>query len=205
MTFASNDLPNTLAARFSSRAFWTAPADLAEGLPLFRFSDCDTSQLRHIVIENTVFIQTGTDRHMLPDFFRREDQDGCNQTDNRCQHVINGSLCCTSEDTVFCFTVKTILDDIQIEGGHVDSAEIEHRMECDMEIKRFIAALGLADNLIQTAVCPFIQFSQLLRCDCVGIRVEVADVAENITGSVADLAVGFCSCLKISLELRISL
>ena len=66
-------------------------------------------------------------------------------------------------------------------------------VEYDVEIKCFIALMCLLDYVIQTHQCPAIQFQQLIVGYAVAIRMEsvtIAQVTQNVTGSVPDLLIG---------------
>ncbi len=125
MMLASVDLPISLEARFGSR-------EIPLGIECIR--DRDIGLGGHLIEENALHIQFCGRREVLPDFFSGEHQDGRYQTGQRSQDIIHRSLGGTAQNAVPLLAVEAILDNIEIEAGHFDNAEIVNGVEFRMVI-----------------------------------------------------------------------
>ena len=84
-------------------------------------------------------------------------------------------------------SIQTILDDVQIEVGHIYDTEVVYAMIDVMELEAVIGFPGYLDQIIHLSQSPAVYFHQILIGYAVGIGIEVEEVAEDIPGSVADL------------------
>ena len=122
------------------------------------FCECivcnQTALFRQLVQENAFGVIGCTVRHKAPDFFCGEGEYRSEQQRHTTQNAVHGCLCSPSCNGGFLFTVQTILDDVQIEVGHIGCTEIVNAVEYHMEIKVGIPFMYLVNQSIQTNQCP---------------------------------------------------
>ena len=100
-----------------------------------------------------------------------------------------GSLAAAAGDAVALRGVLTVLDDIQIEGAHLDRTELHQALYHFMEI---IVGVSLFDILLRrqcTAHSPAIQYDHLFRCHAVGARLKPVQVGQQEARGVTDATI----------------
>ena len=126
-----------------------------------------------------------------PDLFAGECKDWSKYQSHIAQDAVDSGLSCTSGYRVWFFNIQSVLDNIQIEVGQVDGAEVADCIINQMELKLIISFVAFFCNLIHSCQSPAIQFFQLIVRNRIGIWVKVIKVTQNITCGVADLSVNF--------------
>ncbi|MNN24720.1 hypothetical protein D3C81_1381610 [compost metagenome] len=100
-----------------------------------------------------------------------------------------GCLAATAGDAVALRGVLTVLDDIQIEGAHLNRTELHQTLYHFMEI---VIGVSLFDILLRrqcTTHRPAIQDYHIFRCHAVGARLKPVQVGQQEARGVTDAAV----------------
>ena len=132
--------------------------------------------LRHLIHKYALGIFISTMRQISPDFFSCKWHNRSNKSCNSAQNSVHNSLCRTSFNRFFLFTVKSVLDYIKIEVWHISNTEIVDAMESDMEIKFVISLLNLVDKTVKTHKCPLVNLCQFIIRNHICVRIETITI-----------------------------
>ena len=124
-----------------------------------------------------------------PNFLAGEGKDRGEHQRHIAQDAVDGGLRRASGNRIRLFNIKSVLDDVQIEVGQVDGAEVVDGVVDLMEIKLLIALVALLGNLVHAGQRPAVQLMQLIVCNRIGVRVKVVEVSEDVARGVSNLAV----------------
>ena len=155
--------------------------------------------LGHLLKDNIV-LHAGQLRDIAPDFLAGEAQDGCQQLGEVHQNAVQGTLGAAAGMVIG--AVQAILDDVHIEVGHINDAEV---VQCVVGAAEVIVVIGIAQvggQLVAGLQCPAVNLKQLILCNHILGGVKIVDVAQHEAGGVAHLASD--SWRKISLPARTS-
>ncbi len=151
---------------------------------------------RHLVEHHRAAIIICVFRQETPDFFRSEWDERCKDHIQTTQDGIDCCLCRAADERAGRFHIEPILDDIQIEIGHVNRAEVVQRVIDNMEFEPVITARCCFDQLVKPRQCPFIQICELVNRHHILVWIKVKKVAKDITCGVADFTVNLRELLQ---------
>ena len=115
-----------------------------------------TALLGHIVEEHAFRLVRGRMGQVAPDFLCGKAHDGSDQSCQTGKYPIHGGLCSTAQHGILPLAVQAILDNIQVEAGHIHHAEVVDGMEYNVEIKGIIEKLiGKSLEAKLTVACRF--------------------------------------------------
>ena len=103
--------------------------------------------------------------------------------------MIQRGLAAAAGDAVALRGVLTILDDIQVEGAHLDRAELHQTLHHFVEIVVGVSLLDILLRRQRTADRPAIQHHHVFRRHAVGARLEPVQVGQQEARGVADAAI----------------
>ncbi|CAN3974445.1 GNAT family acetyltransferase, partial [Dysosmobacter welbionis] len=96
---------------------------------------------------------------------------------------------------VLFLAVQTVLDDVQIEVGHVHHAEVVHRVGDHQELIVVVRLGALLHQGVQAGDGPAVQFLHLRgRRQLVGVKA--VQIAQAVPGGVAELEVVLAELLE---------
>ena len=101
----------------------------------------------------------------------------CGKSCHRTDDAVHCRLSCAAENRSLLLAVKSVLDDVKIEVGHIYYAEVMESVECDMEIEIVIALLHSVDEVIQLHERPLVKLCELIVGNAVLIGIEACTVA----------------------------
>ena len=166
-----------------------SPAGIEVGVEVFFMS------FRPIREEDTFFLAFDS-RHVLPYFFCREGQDRCDDLDQRIEDDVHSRLGAAADLGISLFRVQAVFDDIQVHGTQIDGAEVVDSVVHDVELVIFISVGDFFEDLFQAQESPFIEVRHVLVGNHILSRIEVGQVAQEVTESIADLAVNVGELLQ---------
>jgi hypothetical protein len=88
--------------------------------------------------------------------------------------------------------IKPILQDIEIEGAHLDRAKILNAMVDRVELETLITLANPGDEFLKLMECPSVHFMKLITGNAFFLRMEVVKIPEKKSKGVSDpkVAVG---------------
>ena len=151
--------------------------------------------LVHVVEHHVPTIVAAAVGHREPDLIAGEAQDGGHQLGHGVQNQEQGGLGAAALGAVLFLAVQTVLDDVQIEVGHVHHAEVVHRVGDHQELIVVVRLGALLHQGVQAGDGPAVQFLHLRgRRQLVGVKA--VQIAQAVPGGVAELEVVLAELLE---------
>ena len=119
------------------------------------------------------------------------------------QDEAQGGLGGAAEEAVLPLAVEPVLDDVQVEVGHVHHAEVVHGVGDHVELKVVIALEALLDEAVEPGDGPAVQGLHLVGGHQV-VGVKAVQVPQAVPGGVAELQVVLAQLLEDLSEQRMS-
>ena len=109
---------------------------------------------------------------------------------------MHSGLCAATLFAVCLVSIQAVLDDIQIEAGHFNGAEVMDCMVQYMEIIAFVSSGNFLLQQLQMHQRPLVKLQHFVERNCISFIVEIVGVAQNVTDGVTDFAVYLSQLLQ---------
>ena len=126
-----------------------------------------------------------------PDLFCGEGENGSEHQSKRAHDLVHNGLSRTARQAVCTLNVYSVLDDVDIELGHINGAEVVDIM---VNIVEFVVGVGIVNALnecIEASESPLVDLGEVFNRYGIGIGIEIAEVCKKNTNGISDLAIYF--------------
>ena len=130
--------------------------------------------------------------HGEPDFITGEGKNRGEHFGKAAENQIQSSLGTPAEKAGTLFTVEPVFNDVQIEAGELHYTEIINGVGNNMEFIVVISFCHFLNQGIEFGDGPAVKLLHIFRRHEIGIRVKVREVAEAVSGSVAEFEILCC-------------
>ena len=144
--------------------------------------------LIHRVQNNVARIVGSAVRHGQPDLITSEGEDRSEHFRHAAEDQIQSRLCAAPGKARSVFTVKAILNDIQIETGEIRNAEVIDGVRDHMEFVIVISFRHFFHQSVELCYGPAIQREHFCRRNRI-VGIEIGEIAQTVAGCIAEFEI----------------